>query len=340
MTVVKVDPTDLANTRFALSPMVELVGALATVAEPGGGPGWLAPWVDRHRPTFAAVAAEEPTLAALLAALRGARWTPDFLLPTPSGMDTTIEAELARVRATELKRVHRDLVLTAHANPHNAGRIDRAQPPAAFTAPGALDRLADALALVWERTLAPEWPLRRALLERDVVQRAGRLATYGWAGALEGLRDGFRWLDTGAIRINDWNSPPYVVAGARLVLVPGGFGRGWIGANPPDGYALVYPARGIAAPPDTPAGDGLDRLVGRARARLLRALAEPASTTQLVGALDMTLGAVGDHLAVLRDAGLVTRARSGRSVLYRHTPLGAALAASGDGPPAPPHTSR
>ncbi|GIF71355.1 winged helix-turn-helix domain-containing protein [Asanoa siamensis] len=326
MTLVKVDPTDLANTRFALSPMVELVGALATIADAGHTPAWLAPWADRHRPVFAAVAAAEPTLAALLTTMRGARWTPDFMVPPPSGMDTEFAEELARVRATPPDRLHRDLSLTALAGPHNAGQI-RAErpPPEAFAAPDALDRLADALAMLWDHTLAPDWPLRRTLLERDVVQRAGMLATYGWARALEGVRAGFRWLD-GAIQINDWDGPPYVVAGARLVLVPSGFGRGYIGADPPEGYALVYPARGIAAPADAPMGDGLDRLLGRSRARLLRALAEPASTTHLVGALGMPLGTVGDHLTVLRDAGLVTRTRSGRSVLYRHTPLGAALA--------------
>ncbi|MEV4624572.1 helix-turn-helix domain-containing protein [Asanoa sp. NPDC049573] len=329
MTVVKVDPTDLANTRFALSPMVELVGALMVLATRGAPNAAQAPWVARHRPVFDAVAATEPTLAALLAVLRGARWTPDFLVPPPSGMDTTFAAELARVRATPLDRVHRDLELTALAGPHNAGRLGDARrpPPTAFAAADALDRLAGALDALWTRALAPDWPVRRALLERDVVQRAGRLATYGWARALAGLRPGFRWLDGGAIQVNDWDSPPYVVGGAGLVLVPCGFGRGWISADPDAGYALVYPARGIAAPTDRPAADGLDRLVGAARARLLRALDEPASTTHLVGALGMTLGAVGDHLAVLRDAGLVTRTRSGRSVLYRLTPLGAALAA-------------
>ncbi|GIF67240.1 transcriptional regulator [Asanoa ishikariensis] len=332
MTLVIVDPTDLANTRFALSPMVELVGALATVADRGGPRGWLEPWVDRHRPVFEAVASAEPTLAALLTTMRDARWTPDFLVPAPSGMDTDFATELARIRSTPIERVHRDLALTAHAGPHNAGRIAAVGPTPAFTAPDALDRLADGLATLWDHTLAPDWPVRRALLERDVVQRAGRLATYGWAKALAGLREGFRWLDSGAIQVNDWDGAPYVVGGARLVLVPGGFGRGWIGADPPEGYALVYPARGIAAPTDAPAAGGLDRLVGRARARLLRSLVEPASTTQLVGALGMTLGAVGDHLAVLRDAGLVTRARTGRSVFYRLTPLGAALAAAPDEP--------
>jgi DNA-binding transcriptional ArsR family regulator len=98
-------------------------------------------------------------------------------------------------------------------------------------------------------------------------------------------------------------------------------------------HALIYPARGTAAlfePDHVPSPSALADLVGRSRARLLSMLAEPASTTQLAATLRLAPGAVGDHLAVLRRAGLVNRARAGRSVLYRRTPLGDALTATPD----------
>jgi len=92
--------------------------------------------------------------------------------------------------------------------------------------------------------------------------------------------------------------------------------------------------RGVAAfwePPDA-AGSGLARLVGASRAQLLLALDEPASTTQLARSLGRSVGGVGDHLAVLRDSGLVARARSGQAVLYRRTPVGDALVGAAGAP--------
>ena len=69
----------------------------------------------------------------------------------------------------------------------------------------------------------------------------------------------------------------------------------------------------------------VNRASSRAQARLLVARDAPASTDHLARSLAMAPGAVGDHLAVLRAAELLVRARSGRSVLYRRTPLGEAL---------------
>src|SRR5262249_27576352 len=122
--------------------------------------------------------------------------------------------------------------------------------------------------------------------------------------------------------------------------------RSFVGPGPPPGLAppwppaLIYPARGVSAlweqPGRTGPGTALHRLLGASRAAILLALEDPASTTQLAATLGQSLGATGDHLAVLREAGLVSRARSGRSVLYRRTPVGDARAAAELCPPPPP----
>jgi DNA-binding transcriptional ArsR family regulator len=116
---------------------------------------------------------------------------------------------------------------------------------------------------------------------------------------------------------------------AEMILTPSVFG--WPNLTLQDGtagqFALTYPARGIARvweDHDAPAAEdaeSLAALLGRARAAILRRTSVPMSTTQLARELRQSPASVSEHLAVLRDAGLLTSRRSGRSVLYRQTPL-------------------
>lgn len=120
--------------------------------------------------------------------------------------------------------------------------------------------------------------------------------------------------------------------GEGLLFVPSAFVRPssctWTSSEGP--ATIVYPARGAGAVwagiegtrRSSPSGS----LLGATRAMILGALVHPATTTALARELGRSPGNVSDHLAVLHRAGLVTRARIGRRVLYRQTDLGAALA--------------
>jgi len=148
------------------------------------------------------------------------------------------------------------------------------------------------------------------------------------------LHPNLRWSQ-GRIELTHSREDEEAELGGRgLLFVPSVFvwPRIAFGLDPPGPPALVYPARGVAAlwerPDQAGSGTALDRLLGPSRAVILLALEEPASTTQLVATLGQSLGGIGDHLAVLREAGLISRARSGRSVLYRRTPVGDAVAAA------------
>lgn len=305
---------DLVNTRFAISPIAETVGALLTLG--GARQPWLARWADAHRGTFADLAGD-PVAAALLDLPRTNRYLPDFITPPPAEFYPAFEAELAAVRATPPERARADLAISG------GGRV-----PATLDTPDVADRVADLLDKVWARFIEPDWPRRRTVLERDIKQRADRLATHGLAHALDDLTPTIGWQPGRTPAPRPAEPAAHQLAGAHLLLIPSSFGATWLCIDAPNAYALVYPARGAAAPPPVPTPAGLDRLIGRSRAILLRALDHPASTSQLVTTLVMSLGAVGDHLAVLRDTGLVTGTRTGRSVLYRRTPLGDALTTS------------
>lgn len=319
MAILQLTPGDLATTRFGLSPMAELAGALQVLGGRYQPPG-MSTWVARARPGYQALRRDDPVLAALADLLCRTSWLPDFLSAPPPGMGTTFAAEVAAVRATPAGRARAELVRSSGGRPL-AAALDRPDIPAV---------LAATLEAAWQRLLAPDWPKLRAIGERDVVHRAGLLATYGWARALDSLAIDLRWKADGRIEIHRLTGPSHRIQGARLTLVPISFGGEWLALDPPRAYAFIYPAQGTAALWDTSpaAPDGLDRLIGRTRARLLRALDAPATTSQLSNQLALSLAGTSGHLAVLRQAGLITRARAGRAVLYRRTPLGDAMAGS------------
>nr|WP_229834279.1 DUF5937 family protein [Dactylosporangium sucinum] len=313
-----VDHADLLHTRFGVSPLAELGALLRKLAG-------LAPLgrFERLRPAFERLRATTDLDAVL--ALQSARHGADFVAPPPAGMQQTWADDIATVRATPLDVARAEL-------PHRAS-------PAVlrvFESPDVVARIADALEAAWETLLAADWPQLRAICESDVVHRAGRLGHGGWAAAFDGLHSSVRW-HAGAIEVSGGPGVRTVASdGTGLLLVPSALV--WPGiatyVDPPWRRAIVYPARGVGSA-FVSSPSALADLIGKSRARLLVALETPASTTQLALGLGLATGAVGDHLAVLRRAGLVRAVRSGRSVLYRRTPLGDALVVVPvrDGPP-------
>jgi DNA-binding transcriptional ArsR family regulator len=69
-------------------------------------------------------------------------------------------------------------------------------------------------------------------------------------------------------------------------------------------------------------------VLGRTRAELLRALDVPRTGPALAEALHVTPGAVSQHVASLRDAGLVATRRDQRHVVCRRTDLADQLLAA------------
>lgn len=318
---------DVAASRYAISPLIETVSALRLLAgQIPAGP--LMPWAQQQTDRYRALRRAEPAIGALLHLHRPSGYNCDFIQPPPTGTGDSFADQLAVVRATPLAQARSEIARNL------AGRLDLPEyARRIYESPDVVDRLADAIEAAWETFVARDWSRLRAILERDVVQRAGRLTAYGWGAALADLDPRLVWIpgaDHGAIEIRNRDYSCYRLSGRPLLFVPSVFSTLAVYMDPPWPYAIVYRARGVAdllgPPARDRAPDGLDRLIGPSRAAILRALAVPATTSQLVAQLGMALGSVGNHLAVLRAAGLVSRTRTGRSVRYERTALGDALA--------------
>ncbi len=312
---------DLALTRFAISPMWEVITSFQLLAARSAHPVHRT-WSDQVRPRLAAAGLDSGWLAELIPRTG---YMPDFLTPPPGEPAPDLATELAALRATPADQVRADLAVLDCTGP-------RCQ--ALYADPdGRLGRLSEEIEAYWELALAPYWARIRALLEADVFHRARQVAECGAGHLFNELHSSLNWDDNTLQMVRSQCGLSREATGPGLLLVPSAFAaRVLIWSRPPHPPQLGYPARGTGTLWEhrpVAHAEAIAAVIGRSRAILLTELEAPASTTELALRTGISAAGVSQHLTTLRDAGMVSAHRAGRSVLYARTAVAEALLASG-----------
>ncbi|MEV6977528.1 DUF5937 family protein [Kitasatospora sp. NPDC093806] len=301
---------DLGNLRFAISPLWETVAAVRAVADPGRHVVHL-PWLRQ-----ASALRQDAVPAARFDRVAGR------LTPAPRCPLAEVEEELSALLATPAEHVRDVLADLPRPGPTPVEQRLAEDPERV------LPELAEALHTWWQAAVRPHWPRLRAALEADIAHRTRLLAEDGIHEVLSSLHPTLHWTES-RLRSPDLPTAGPALDGTGLTLTPSAFADRChlLPGRPGTPPALIYPARalGLLWESRENTDDALARLLGRSRARLLACTASPTTTTRLATRTGLSLGAVSQHLTVLRDAGLVTAHRHRREVHYTATDLGTSL---------------
>ena len=312
---------DLAQTRFAVSPMWEVVTSFRALAQTHPV---LRGWSEQVRPRIAAAGLDRGWLAALIPS---GSYLPDFLNPAPTEPFPDLSAELDAIRSTPGEQVRAELglytrehegemtgrVLSLHDNPESG-----------------LKQVAEEIEADWELALAPYWARIKAVLDADVFHRARQVAEHGAAHLFNDLHSSVSWDDDTLRLVRRQCSISRDTAGAGLILVPSAFSLSTVMTRvvPPAPPQLAYPARGagtVWSRRRIAHTDAIAAVIGRSRTLLLAELEAPASTSELAARTGMSASGVSQHLTALRGAGMVSAHRAGHSVLYARTAVADSL---------------
>ncbi|MER6570933.1 DUF5937 family protein [Streptomyces sp. NPDC001093] len=315
---------DLARTRFALSPLWEVVASVRVLKHPAGHPLYR-PWTDEVLHRLTASGLDWSLLADLVP--QPPRSIPVFVAPPPTTAVADLGLELAVLRSTPPEQVRSGL------SGRRAPRSERIDQLRADPRRG-LAELAELVEAYWDIALAPYWPRMRPLLEGDVLHRARLFAEHGADQLLGDLGSSVTWDDDTLYVGHHYARGSRQLGGRGLLLVPSVFAwpRVFSVITPNWQPTLRYPPRGVATLWERRSAlpQALAAVIGRSRARLLAELDTPASTIDLARRTGVTAGGVSQHLTALRAAGLVDAHRSGRYVLYVRTAAAEVLLAAAD----------
>jgi DNA-binding transcriptional ArsR family regulator len=188
----------------------------------------------------------------------------------------------------------------------------------------------DALHRTWP-AVAPLWQRSLGLLEREedrlhAAMGRGVAPTQALASVsprLSVVDDRLRIApaDSGSrrLRIDEHGATviPMIAPSRAGTLSAPGEHLDWVGYPLPESWRAFDD---VAPPPAS-----LASLVGPQRATLLRALDQPQTAGRLATLLECVPSAITHHLQTLEAAGLITRNRTGRSVIVSRTTRGRAL---------------
>lgn len=311
----------LGQTRFAYSPLAEVASSLRVLECDQIGPV-LQPWLREVKKSIQSI-----DLDVLRAAAPAGPLLAHFLFLWSTDPKTTIDQQLERVLDIPDEVLRDDL---AEVWDGRAAPLAAVQLMSGGTA--VRRRLTQAIAEYWELAIAPYWSQMRAVLDDDVSYRARRVLEGGLYDLLSDLHPEVT-LEGGVLHVDKPHRPDASYSDAGLTLLPSVFV--WpnliVGHDTPGHFEVFYAARGVGrvweSDPESDDADALGALLGRTRAAILARLAVPLSTTQLSRQLGQSPATISEHLSVLRRSGLLTSWRSGRSVLYRRTPLASSIIA-------------
>lgn len=310
-------PDVLGQTRFSFSPLTEATLSLRLLGQPRP-PHVHSPWLREARGRLDGV-----DLELLLAVVPPGPYIASCLVPAALSPQPALEDQLTALTNLTAGDLERDLreVWSGRTPPRRvAGLLE--------SGPRATAQLAEALWDYWDAVIQPYWPRMCAVLEDDVSHRMAGLVDDGVYSLLRDLHPEIR-VEGNRMYVDKPHFDDEVQHASEMILTPSVFA--WpnliLSDGEDDRFGLTYAARGIARvwegrnSPTVKGPAPLATLLGRSRGAILCRTSVPMSTTQIARELGQSPASVNEHLAVLRDAGLVTGRRSGRSVLYRQTPL-------------------
>ncbi|WP_156753836.1 ArsR/SmtB family transcription factor [Actinokineospora pegani] len=298
---VRFGPAAVGRVRLAPSPAVEALAWLRFAANGTrhpvfGDPGAAARFALRD-PDVRLVAGITPEGVSC--------YSPDLLTPKPGG---GWAGQLERMAATAPETVVAQFGGVRAPTAAAADAVERGE----FAA-----RAAAGMARFFTTALAETWTGLRERLAADLAARAATMAEGGLGAMVNTLHPDVEWAD-GELRVAmPFHSGAVDIPDQDFVIVPTALAwpRIWLQLDDPADAAMTVPARGIGQA-NSP-NPGLGRLIGRTRAALLADLDLPRTTSDLAARHSLSPATVSHHLSVLREAGAVTRTRSGRVVLYR-----------------------